>query len=512
MTNEFAVRVWHPGARQPSKGGVTVSSSLALDREILGVLDATISRAANAPKLTPLSASILELEVPKRSARPVLVLEGLRFEGLQHGVPPAIEAWKIAPSQLSRPERITLGTAASVALVRQLDWDRPGPTHHLLLLPSAREVRPGETVRVAAPALLVVGEGAADVTAADTAVPGTIPRDHDRVSSFRLAEAEALLESLDRLDAFPNASELGSLRAPGYGEPVLASELSRVALDWLNRGLRQHVFFPLLENERLPRLALGYRRADGSAGTVVSGQQPERLIDELVTFLKSPAVRVTTSLPPRPAARLSTEPVARREPIACFGGIETRNARFSKILVELMHVAETDLSVLMLGESGTGKEFLAQAVHEYSPRRRGPFVAVNCSAISDALIESELFGHRRGAFTGAQIERAGALVSAQGGTLLLDEIGDAPPRVQFALLRALESRTVKAVGADTERAVDVRVIAATSRDLHALMEQGGFRRDLYYRLAQLSVVLPALRDRREDLGDLAARLLERELA
>jgi hypothetical protein len=133
---------------------------------------------------------------------------------------------------------------------------------------------------VAAPALIVVGEGAADVTPADTIVPGTTPRDHDRVSSLRLAEAEALLEPLDRLDAFPNAIELGSLRAPSSNEPVSASELAPVAPDWLDRGLRSHVFFPLLENERRPRLALGYRRADGSAGVVVSGSEPERLIEE----------------------------------------------------------------------------------------------------------------------------------------------------------------------------------------------------------------------------------------
>ncbi len=253
MTNEFVLRIWCPGAGQPSTSGVTVSSSLALDRELLGVFDGTISRAANAPKLRPVSASIFELEVPKQSARPVLVIEGLRFEGLQHGVPPANEAWKIAPGQLGRPERVTLGSAASVALVRQLDWDRPGPTHHLLLLPSAHEVRPGETARVVAPALLVVGEGAADVTASDTIVPGAIPRDHDRVSSFRLAEVEELLEPVDRLEAFPNVCELGSLHAPGSGGPVLVSELSRLALDWLDRGLRQHVFFPLLEDGRLPR-------------------------------------------------------------------------------------------------------------------------------------------------------------------------------------------------------------------------------------------------------------------
>jgi hypothetical protein len=511
MTNEFSVRVWQPGARHPSRG-ITISTSLALDRELLGVLDGTISRATNAPKLRPVSPSILELQLPKQSARPVLVIEGLRFEGLQHGVPPADEDWKVAPGQFSRPERITLGGAASVALVRQLNWDRPGPTHHLLLLPTAREVQPGETARVLAPALLVVGDGAADVTAAETGVPGAIPPNSEGVSSFRLAEAHALLEPLERLAAFPHAPDLGSLHAPGAVQSMPPSELARLALGWLDRGLRQHVFFPLLEDDRLPRLALGYRRPDGAAAVVVSGPQPGLWIEELVTFLKnreSPRVAKSVVQPANP--RPNAEATLQREPIACLG-VETRNARFGKVLLDLEHVADTDLSVLMLGESGTGKEFLAQALHQASARRGGPFAAVNCSAISDALIESELFGHRRGAFTGAQIERAGAFVSAQGGTLLLDEIGDAPARVQFALLRALESRTVKAVGADAERAVDVRVIAATSRDLTALMQQGSFRSDLYYRLAQLTVTIPPLRDRREDVPGLAARLAEHELA
>jgi len=512
MKNEFVVRVWRPGARMPAEGAVTITSELALDRDLLGVLDGSISRAANAPKLTPLTASILELEVPARSARAVLVIEGLRFEALQHAIAPANEAWKIAPGQLGRAGRIARGCSAAIALVRQLDWDRPGPTHYLLPLPAARQVLPGETIRVIAPALLIIGQAAADVTAADTAVPTSIPLEHDRTIAFRLAEVEALLEPLEpleRLEAFANARELGSLRVPGQDLPLVPAQLAHAARDWFNHGLRRHLFFPLLEDERLPRLALAYRRSDGSLGTLVSGPQPERFPEELIAYLKECPKPISASLPPR--SSVQREPAPRHETFARFGAIETRNVRFGEVLNDLMHVAETDLSVLMLGESGTGKEHLAQAVHEASPRRRGPFVAVNCSAISDALIESELFGHRRGAYTGAQSERAGAFASAHGGTLLLDEIGDAPPRVQFALLRALESRRIKAVGADNERPVDVRVIAATSRDLSALMEQGSFRGDLYYRLAQLSVFLPPLRERPEDLPELCARLLEAEL-
>jgi transcriptional regulator with GAF, ATPase, and Fis domain len=134
-------------------------------------------------------------------------------------------------------------------------------------------------------------------------------------------------------------------------------------------------------------------------------------------------------------------------------------------------------------------------------------VAVNCSALSAELIESELFGHKRGAFTGAHGDRDGAFVGADGGTLLLDEIGDAPPRVQLALLRALETRRIKPVGSDSERAVDVRVLAATSRDVRAMMDSGEFREDLYYRLAEGSLSLPPLRNRPEDIPSLASHLL-----
>ncbi|HEV2104694.1 MAG TPA: sigma 54-interacting transcriptional regulator, partial [Candidatus Eisenbacteria bacterium] len=169
----------------------------------------------------------------------------------------------------------------------------------------------------------------------------------------------------------------------------------------------------------------------------------------------------------------------------------------------------TDSTVLILGESGTGKELVARSLHVLSRRAQGPFVPVNVGALPESLIESELFGYARGAFTGATGERAGLVEEADGGTLFLDEIGDMPPPTQVRLLRTLENNEVRRLGENTPRIVDVRVVAATHRDLQALVDAGRFRGDLYYRLNVVQLELPPLRERREDIGLLAAFFLER---
>ena len=165
--------------------------------------------------------------------------------------------------------------------------------------------------------------------------------------------------------------------------------------------------------------------------------------------------------------------------------------------------------MLLLGESGTGKELAARAVHETSPRAGRPLVVVDCASLPETLFESELFGHERGAFTGAHTARAGLVEAAHGGTLFLDEVGDIPLTMQVKLLRLLESGTYRRVGQTELRRADLRVVAATHRDLRAMVAQGRFREDLYYRLATFPIVLPALRERAQDIPLLARSLLDR---
>jgi transcriptional regulator with GAF, ATPase, and Fis domain len=193
-----------------------------------------------------------------------------------------------------------------------------------------------------------------------------------------------------------------------------------------------------------------------------------------------------------------------------FGSLTTRSHAFARCLQLAERAAGTDTLLLLLGETGSGKEHLARCVHATSPRSRGPFLPINCAAVPEALLESELFGHERGAYTGAVEMRRGQFELAEGGTLFLDEVGDLPPSVQPKLLRVLEDRTVTRVGGSSPRRVDVRIVAATHKDLRAEVEHGRFREDLYYRLDVLRLHIPPLRERPEDIPALAEAFLARE--
>ncbi len=191
--------------------------------------------------------------------------------------------------------------------------------------------------------------------------------------------------------------------------------------------------------------------------------------------------------------------------------IVTQSALMEELLQQAQRVAQSKVSIFIGGESGTGKELLAKAIHEAGPRKDGPFVAVNCSAIPEALFESELFGHKKGAFTGAIRDHEGLIRAANGGTLFLDEIGDMPKSIQVKLLRVLQEMKVRPVGGTRDEAVDVRVISATHADLEQAMQEGSFREDLYYRLNVVTFFLPSLSKRPEDIPLLAQHFL-RDLA
>ena len=192
-----------------------------------------------------------------------------------------------------------------------------------------------------------------------------------------------------------------------------------------------------------------------------------------------------------------------------FSNIVARSPAMHDVLKLVGRVAETESTVLILGESGTGKELIARALHYNSPRKRGPLITVNCPSIPDNLLESELFGHVRGAYTGATRDRKGKFELAEGGTIFLDEIGDLKPELQAKLLRVLQERQIERIGAEKQIKVDVRIVAATNRNLFELVQQGAFREDLYYRLAVFPIQLPPLRKRRKDIPHLVQHFLKK---
>lgn len=195
-----------------------------------------------------------------------------------------------------------------------------------------------------------------------------------------------------------------------------------------------------------------------------------------------------------------------------FGGMVGASQAMQAVFASIRKVAASDAPVTILGESGTGKEMVARAIHDHGARRDGPFVAINCSAIPESLLESELFGHEKGAFTGASSQRRGRIESASKGTLFLDEIGDVPLPIQVKLLRFLQEQTIERVGGRVEMKVDTRILAATNADLEKAMRAGTFREDFFYRLAVIRITLPPLRSRGDDIALIARTFLNRYAA
>lgn len=286
--------------------------------------------------------------------------------------------------------------------------------------------------------------------------------------------------------------------------------------------------------ERAPDVVLAELRIAGAAVApplvecldAVAKDSTLALLGAIPDELSSHNIRITSIEDPDDAdtlvkrvGQIAAQAVARRDdrllrsaeakPIELFEGIVGQSKKMLDIIHKIKKAAKNKLTVLIIGETGTGKELIAEAVHRQSDRANKPFKAVNCAGLNENLLESELFGHVKGAFTGAVADRKGYFVAADGGTLFLDEIGDMPLPMQAKLLRALERREITPVGSTDVRRVDVRIVAATNVNLRDLVAEKRFREDLFYRLHQWEIRVPPLRERREDIPVLAQHLLSR---
>ncbi len=310
-----------------------------------------------------------------------------------------------------------------------------------------------------------------------------------------------LLADVFKRDGYSVVGETNPQRALARvaGEPVDLAilDVQMPEMDGLAllRGLR----------ERLPDLPVVIMTAFGSIDTAV-----QAIASGAVDYVSKPMdveeIRATVRRAlGRTSEAQATLPVAGEQ----LGGVVGRSPAMVEVYKTIARVAPGRSTVLILGESGTGKELVARAIHANSPRATRPFVAVDCGALTDTLLESELFGHVRGAFTGAVGDAPGLFAEADGGTIFLDEIGDVSPALQAKLLRVLQEYQIRPVGGSVWRAVDVRVIAATNRDLAEAVEGGRFREDLYYRLKVVTLLLPTLRERREDVPLLVDHLVRR---
>lgn len=315
---------------------------------------------------------------------------------------------------------------------------------------------------------------------------------------YRPLTASSGAAALERLEQDPVDLVLTDLRMPGMSGQELLAEIHR-----------RHPSMPVV-------IMTAYSTVRDAVQAIKDGafDYIDKPIEqeELATTLAN-ALRLHEAL--RDNERLRRELAGRYK----FDTLVGKSPAFQKVLRAVSEVCEQRTTVLLTGESGSGKEVVARAIHFNSPRQRKPFVAVNCAAIPEALLESEFFGHVKGSFTGAVSNRVGRFAQAEGGTLFLDEVGDMPLNLQAKILRVLQERQYEPVGATGSRTADVRIIAATNRDLTAMVAENKFREDLYYRLAVFPIALPPLRERAEDIplfldlfaDDLAPTLGKRDI-
>jgi two-component system response regulator GlrR len=315
------------------------------------------------------------------------------------------------------------------------------------------------------------------------------------------------------VDDDPGLLRLMSIRLSQYGFSVDAAESAAAAMQAIQARRPDAVISDLRMDgmdgigllsalqEKHPGVPVIMLTAHGTIPDAVKATQSGAL-----AFLTKPVDRTELLQALDKAMRMGT---AGDIPGDWRADIITSSPRMEELLAEAYRIAQTEVSVLILGESGTGKELLAAAIHKASSRRNGPFVAINCGAIPEQLLESELFGHTKGAFTGATSDRIGLVQSADGGTVFLDEIGDMQAPLQVKLLRVLQERKVRPLGSTRDVAINVRVISATHGDLRAAMARGEFREDLFYRLNVVQLQVPRLADRREDIPGLVGHFLRR---
>jgi PAS domain S-box-containing protein len=339
------------------------------------------------------------------------------------------------------------------------------------------------------------------------------------MTGLRSAEQEAR----EIVDAIPQSiAVLGPDGQPLYGNRSLLQYTGLTIAEMTSTDFRARVFHPddvaRLRDERRDALAGGVpfefeqraRRHDGQYRWFLIQYNPVR--DEHGQTLRWYATGTDIDDRKRAEERMRNENLALREDIdraSMFEEIVGSATSLRQVLAQVAKVAPTDSTVLILGETGTGKELIARAIHKRSRRASHAFIRVNCAAIPTSLIASELFGHEKGAFTGALQRRLGRFEAAEGGTILLDEVGDLPAEAQVALLRVLQEREIERVGSSHPIAVDVRVIVATNQDLEAAVARGAFRADLFYRLNVFPISVPALRQRADDVPVLVEYLVDR---